>query len=187
MNIFNENTKTKNEKLNFLDYYWEIVGPDFDFSNISKNQHFNPLNTFLLNEIKCAGIIEDKIPTKYCRTKKWDMHFPEKKVAIEYKSLPCRHAKNLNNRLEEAIGCGIDLKANDPEYKLGYIMIFPIPAVTEFNYTKLIEMFVESFEKMVDDKIYDFFCPIKTFGKGLHEEVSEKYNLDTFIKGIQSK
>ena len=66
--------------LNFLDDYWI-------YNRVSANKHFTRLNKELIKSVGSPGIPEHKIKTMYKGMKRWDLHFIDKKVAIEYKTI----------------------------------------------------------------------------------------------------
>lgn len=182
--------------LNFLDDYWMQ-------NTISANKHFYSLNTLLINSVYSTGIPEDTLTTMYKGKKKWDMHFPSKKIAIEYKTIAsetkinngnlkksCNYLnlrKNVGHRIEEAIGAAIDLKHKKPDYKLGYLLVFTHAkeknTIPPFN---IIETVIDKFDKMINNGVYDFFCPLITFGIENHAELSEKHSFQNFIQYIKN-
>jgi hypothetical protein len=178
---------------NFLDNYWKQ-------KTIRADKHFDALDVELISKINCPGIPRDKIKTFYKGTKAWDIHFPSKKVAIEYKTIATEQKgktvqnqlhinlkKHMGSRVEEAIGCAIDLKHFDEEYKLGYILVFTLPRDKNLIMPKtLIDKTILKFEKMVSKNLYNFFCPLITFGIGDHMELSEEYSFERFINDINS-
>ncbi len=129
--------------------------------------------------------------TKYKGTKKWDMHFPEKRIAIEYKTVSdvggSQHYMGscINHRIEEAIGAAIDLKYQHKDYKLGYIWIFAFR--NKNNIPNQVQKAICSFEKMLDDNLYDFFFPAITFGIDRHQELSKTYTFSRFITDIKNQ
>lgn len=185
--------------LNFLNDYWTQ-------DSVTRNKHFLSLNDNLKNELECHCIPEDKIKTLYKGYKRWDLHIPDKKIAIEYKTIaseqnqqrshtakfkkPAQHKnlkRNIGNRIEEAIGCAIDLKHKDPDYKTGYIMVVTLPENKNLNTPKFyIDSFIKKFDKMVTMGLYDFFCPIITFGIDNHAELSKKYTIQKFVNEIKN-
>jgi len=177
--------------LDFLNLYWETCD---SFSGISKSRHFLKLDELLTEQISGIGIREDRIPTKYRGIKRWDMHFPEKKVAIEYKTLSS-FSKNgtsggslgnsLGHRLEEAIGSAFDLKQKDSNYRLGYLMVFVIRE-HKSNDNSVIKRAIDVFDRLIEDGVYDFFCPLFTRGLNTHGELSETYSFDRFIGDIRA-
>jgi hypothetical protein len=184
--------------LSFLNDYWTQV-------HVTSNKHFNSLNSHLHREVNCNSIAEDKIKTLYKGSKKWDIHFPLKKVAIEYKTIATQQQtqfvlkthktlepyKNLNrnigNRIEEAIGAAIDVKHYDNEYKLGYLMVFTLKKESNLLIPKkTIDRVINQFDKMIKNNLYNFFCPLITFGIDDHKELSESYTMQRFIEEIKS-
>ena len=150
------------------------------------------MNSFITKEINCLSIAEDKLKTKYKGSKKWDLHFPNKKIAIEYKSVcwndTCNSLiANFGNRIEEAIGMSYDLKHQDPEYKVGYIIVISIPNnFHQPNALNWAHKYVDSCTKMVEAKIFDFFWPVLTKGISDHHEFSEIYNFQKFLNDIKN-
>ena len=183
--------------LSFLNDYWNLCDDTEKtlYGTISANQHFLKLNSVLIDQIRSAGKTEDSIPTKYRGKKRWDLHFTEKKVLVEYKSVSDTFGKDkttnnihksLSHRIEAAIGCAIDVKHFDSEYKLGYIMVFFMrDRQNARRYKKFIDDNLKSFYKMMDSGLYDFFCPLISFGKDDHEELSTVYTMDRFLNGIR--
>jgi len=184
--------------LSFLNDYWTQV-------RVTSNKHFNSLNSYLHREVNCNSIAEDKIKTLYRGSKKWDIHFPLKKVAIEYKTIATQQQsqfilkahknsspygnlkRNIGNRIEEAIGSAIDVKHYDSEYKLGYLMVFTLKRENNLLMPKkIIDKVIDQFDQMVKNDIYNFFCPLITFGIDDHMELSKSYTVDRFIKEIKS-
>lgn len=173
----------------FLNEYWLNCDSQ---KTISANKHFSALNNLLIQQVGCAGFPEAKLKTKYKGTKKWDLHFPSKSVAIEYKSMSDSLVKensggcpSLNHRIEEAIGAAIDLKHMSPHYKLGYIMVFVVRHESTYN-KKIFDKTLQAFESMVNNGVYDFFCPLITYGTDRHTELSSKYSFNTFVDGIKN-
>ena len=172
------------ENLCFLDEYWEVIGTEHSRVNKARNKHFELLNSFLKNKIG-NGISECALPCEYRPSgKRWDVNFPDKNIAIEYKSVTSKSIeKQKYMRIEEALGCAVDVKEANPNYKLGYIMVF---AFTEEN-DRIIRsknIILDAFDKMVKNGHYDFFCPLQTNGIGQHSEMMEEYSFDKFINGI---
>jgi len=184
--------------LSFLNDYWTQA-------RVFSNKHFNSLNSHLHKEVNCNSIAEDKIKTLYKGSKKWDMHFPLKKVAIEYKTIATQQQtqfvlkvhktsnrygnlkRNIGNRIEEAIGSAIDLKHYDNEYKLGYLMVFTMKKENNLLMPKkIIDKVINQFDLMIKNNIYNFFCPLITFGIDDHMELSKSYTIDRFISEIKS-
>ena len=181
--------------LDFLDNYWKQ-------ERVFCNKHFDALDSELMTRINSPGIPQDKIKTMYKGQKKWDIHFPAKKVAIEYKTIateqqtqfvlkqqpksPYKNLKrNIGNRIEEAMGSAIDVKHFDPDYKLGYIMVFTLQRSHNLLLPKkLTDDVTSKFDKMIKNGLYDFFCPMITFGMGDHLQLSTKYTFDKFINDI---
>jgi hypothetical protein len=184
--------------LSFLNDYWTQV-------RVTSNKHFNSLNSHLHGEVNCNSIAEDKIKTLYRGSKKWDIHFPLKKVAIEYKTIATQQQsqfilkahknsspygnlkRNIGNRIEEAIGSAIDVKHYDNEYKLGYLMVFTLKRESNLLIPKkTIDRVINQFDKMIKNNLYNFFCPLITFGIDDHKELSESYTMQRFIEEIKS-
>lgn len=175
------------EKL--FDHYWNMVGEGQDTSLIRKNKHFDELNVYLQNHVDSIAILEDKVPCKYRDWKKWDMHFPDKKVAIEYKTITAKSIQKCKYlRVEEALGSSLDVKANDADYKLGFFVLFAFNLNNEripISVYKWRDWIVSTFGDMVQDGHYDFLCIIQTNGIGSHEVIGE-YGLDQFVEGINN-
>jgi hypothetical protein len=184
--------------LDFLNNYWMQ-------DRVSRNKHFIPLNSVLCKKINCRGIIDDKIPTRYKGFKTWDIHFPNKKIAIEYKTIATEQqeqfvlknhkrntpyknlTRNIGNRIEEAIGCATDIKRYDNQYKLGYVMVFTLRREKNLLMPKeILDKIIDTFDTMVEDGLYDFFCPLITFGMDDHAELSETYSFNNFIEQIKN-
>ena len=184
--------------LSFLNDYWTQV-------RVTSNKHFNSLNSHLHREVNCNSIAEDKIKTLYRGSKKWDIHFPLKKVAIEYKTIATQQKselflktnqtvkpygnlrRNIGNRIEEAIGAAVDVKHYDNEYKLGYLMVFTLQKQSNLLIPKkIIDKVINQFDLMIKNDIYNFFCPLITFGIDDHMELSKSYTLQRFINEIKS-
>ena len=185
-------------ELSFLDSYWEFCQkfPDRSVASVAfGNHHFKKLNEYLLQEIASPGIAEDCIKTRYRVKKRWDMHFADKKVLVEYKSMSdnetgASRANNIGktsyNRIEEAIGNAVDTKKANPDYKLGFIYVFFMRDKSNLlKHKKKIDELLTAFERMVEDGVYDFFCPIISFGKGEHMEMSKYYTLNRFLSSIK--
>lgn len=187
-------------KLDFLNDLW-------DDQKVASRTHCNKLNSLLTTEIDCISVSEDILKTKYLGNKRWDLHFPKKKVAIEYKSISvspisgCRakivgqsgkinkrnFLSNMRSRTEQAMGCACDLKAEDPEYKVGYLLIFVLDRNTTPIIPKLqIDNSLSKFDRMVKNNLYDFFCPMITFGVDQHYELLKNYKFNKFIKDIKN-
>jgi len=122
------------------------------------------------------------------------MHFPDKKVAIEYKTLSSFSkngtsggslGKGLGNRLEEAIGSAFDLKQKDSNYRLGYLIVF-VFRDEKSNYDSVVKRAIDVFDKLIEDGLYDFFCPLFTRGLNTHGELSETYSFNRFIGDIRA-
>ena len=174
------------KNLCFLDEYWRTVGNEHSQSNKARNKHFESLNHFISNKIG-NGISECKMPCQYRETgKKWDINFPDRNVAIEYKSVTSSSSKKQKyNRIEEALGSAVDIKETQPEYKLGYIMVFAFTEETD-TMTNSKNIILNAFDKLVKNGHYDFFCPLQTNGIGKHKELMKEYSFDKFIKEIMS-
>ena len=169
--------------IDFLDDYWTK-------KNVYVNKHFLKINTFLTNEINAPCIAEDKIKTKYKGGKKWDLHVPSKKIAIEYKSIGIdnnskKAKRNYGNRMDEALGIAFDVKAYDKEYKLGYVLVCATPAhLCQKPITVWANNYIKFFDRLIDNEVYDFFCILMTKGISNHSQISEKYSMENFIKEI---
>lgn len=187
--------------LDFLNDYW--------INNINANKHFEKLNVELINSVGSRGIPEDRLKTMYKGFKRWDLHFPEKRIAIEYKTLSTdakqetlqkylkRHPnrgphytnlrRNAGLRLEEALGCSKDVKDLHKDYKLGYIFVISFDKKQKYEPAeKTINWLISSFDKMIQNKVYDFFCPLITFGIDDHKELSENYTCNKFVEEIKN-
>jgi len=172
--------------LDFIDEYWRIVGTNQGTQQIRQNKHFEPLTRLLMETID-GGIPEDKVPVKYRPWKKWDINYPDLKVAVEYKSITSKSIEKCKYlRVEEALGSAVDVKKQDDTYRLGFLIVF---AFTEINdrIEKARDYMVETFERMVDDKVYDFFCPIQTISVGNHKELSKVHTFDNFLDAINTQ
>ena len=180
--------------VNFLNNYWQQ-------KSVRADKHFDALDKNLLSNINCPGSPREKLKTMYRGTKCWDMHFLQKKVAIEYKTIATEQIintsmqrglhlnlnKSIGNRIEEAIGSAIDLKHFDPEYKLGYILVFTLPRNKNITIPKKkIDKIITKFDTIVKNKIYDFFCPLMTLGIDDHIELSGEYSYYKFVNEINS-
>jgi hypothetical protein len=176
-------------ELHFLNSYWHKCN---NHQGIAANKHFLVLDKTLMDAIKSPGIREDVIETKYKGTKKWDMHFPEKKIAIEYKTVSDVGGSNhymgscINHRIEEAIGAAIDLKYKHTDYKLGYIWIF-VFRNRDAIVVNQVNKAIRSFEKMLEDNLYDFFFPAITFGPDDHQELSGVHTFSKFVSDIKNQ
>lgn len=169
--------------LNFVDEYWKIVGSEQGTQQIRQNKHFEPLTNFLIDTIG-EGIPEDKVPVKYRRWKKWDINFPKYNTAIEYKSITSKSIEKCKYlRIEEALGSAVDVKKQNPNYKLGFLLVFALPEMND-RILKARDYMVNTFESMVADGIYDLFCPIQTTSIGNHEELSKIYTFNKFVESI---
>jgi hypothetical protein len=172
--------------LDFLNLYWKTCGESLQ--HVGANKHFTELDHMLIKEIGSCGIREDTLNTKYKFKKRWDMHFPEKKVAIEYKTISDT-TKCGSHRVEEALGAAVDLKEMYPDYKLGYILVVVVrdnPRLKHKPYSEnLLNRSILSFEKMVEGGWYDYFCPIMTHGIGKHRQMRESYTLEKMISDIR--
>lgn len=186
-----------NTDLSFLDEYWDLFDRN-DRSvkeNVSANQHFLRLNTFLLSEIDSPGVCEHSVVTKYKGKKKWDICFPEKKILIEYKSITDSvGAKSGNNlkktlphRVCEALGAAVDIKSMNQNHKLGHVFVFFVRDRSNMVRCKrIINQTMRGFERMVEDGIYEYFCPLVSYGKNDHEEFSSVYSFDRFVDQIKT-
>ena len=174
------------EKL--FDHYWNTIGEDQDLEKIRMNKHFDKLDEYLRLQIDSECVLEDNIPGKYRYSKRWDVHFPDKRVALEYKTMTAKSVcVNRNNRIEEALGSSVDLKNRHPDYKLGYFMLYafsPLKAIHETSYVWRNRM-VEGLTQLHKDGYYDFLCIIQTNGIGSHEVIGE-YGLEQFVEGINN-
>lgn len=169
--------------LDFIDEYWHIVGSEQGTRHIRQNKHFEPLTNFLL-EIIGEGIPEDKVPVKYRPWKKWDINFPKFNTAIEYKSITSKSIEKCKYlRIEEALGSAIDVKKKNPNYRLGFLLVFAF-SDTNDRVIKARDYMVQTFEDMVKDEVYDFFCPIQTSSLGNHKELSKVHTFQNFINKI---
>jgi len=185
INLFNTEDDFKKDLI-FLDEYWRIMGVKQDTCDIRRNKHFDSLNYFLQRNFNCNVIVEDKIPCEFRpegRGKQWDLHIPSAKIAIEYKTITAKSiARCKYLRIEEALGSSIDLRLKNPDYKLGYLMVFAFDTTGSHEEEKGI--LIEAFEKMVDKSFYDFFCPLETNGQGNHRELSGRFTFAHFIDSI---
>jgi len=176
-------------QLDFLNSYWEKCNT---FEGIASNKHFLNLDKTLMRLVQSPGIREDSIKTRYKGAKKWDMHFPEKKIAIEYKTASvingCKGDMGsiVNHRLEEAIGAAVDLKRQNEDYKLGYIWIFVFRTPNSIAMSQ-IDKATNAFHRLIEDGIYDFFFPAMTFGVDDHREPSTVYTFSKLIAEIKSQ
>ena len=166
--------------LDFVDEYWHVVGSEQGTQKIRQNKHFKPLTNFLLDK-NSTGVPEDKIPVKYRPWKKWDIHFPSSKTAVEYKSITSKSIEKCKYlRVEEALGSAIDLKKKNSDYILGFLLVFAFP-FENANVIKARDYMLDAFDKMVNDGIYDFFCPIQTTSLGNHKELMESHSFKNFL------
>jgi len=169
--------------LNFIDEYWKIVGSGQGTQQIRQNKHFEPLTDFLIKKVP-GGIPEDKVHVKYRPWKKWDINYPLIKSAIEYKSITSKSIEKCKYlRVEEALGSAMDVKLYDKDYRLGFLLVFAFSEIND-RVEKARDYMIKTFEAMVDDNVYDFFCPIQTVGIGNHIELSDKYTFERFIDSI---
>lgn len=116
------------------------------------------------------------------------MLFPAVKVALEYKTVT---SKSINKckylRIEEALGCSVDVKSYDPTYKLGYIVIFAFDKI-DSSIIKWRDWMIDCFDNLITDGHYDFFCPIQTMGLDNYEFLFEDiYSLTQRIKDLHVK
>jgi hypothetical protein len=170
--------------LDFVDEYWKIVSEGQDTQAIRQNKHFVPLTNFLKQSIG-GGISEYRMPVRFRKYKKWDLVFPHLKVAIEYKSITSKSIQKCKYlRIEEALGSAIDVKYREKDYKLGFILLFAFPTYDN-NILKSRNYMIKTFDLMVKDGLYDFFCPIQTSGMTNHIELSENYSLPKFINDVK--
>jgi hypothetical protein len=51
---------------------------------------------------------------------------------------------------------------------------------------KIIDKVIDQFDKMIKNNLYNFFCPLITFGIDDHMELSESYTMQRFIEEIKS-
>jgi len=171
--------------LDFMDEYWKIVGSEQGTQKIRQNKHFEPLTDLLMDKIP-GGIPEDKVPVKYRPWKKWDINYPKIKTAIEYKSITSKSIEKCKYlRVEEALGSAVDVKSHDKDYRLGFLLVFAFPEVND-RVERARDYMVKTFEQMVEDKVYDFFCPLQTNAIGNHEELSDEYTFKKFLEEIVS-
>jgi|TARA_R100000027_G_scaffold31489_1_gene23086 hypothetical protein len=172
--------------LDFLDEYWNIVGSEQGTQAIRQNKHFEPLTNVLLKN-NSLGIPEDKIPVKYRPWKKWDMHFPQSLIALEYKSITSKSIEKCKYlRVEEALGSAVDLKKQNSNYRLGFLLVFAFP----FENDRILsakKYMINAFDDMVSDGIYDFFCPLQTNSVGNHYELSKKNSFKKFMMECELK
>jgi len=180
--------------LNFLNDYWIQ-------ESLFSDKHFDSFSNFLKTNVCSSGIPCDNLRTAYKGFKNWDMHFPRKKIAIEYKSsaitpyeIGINHknairksfSSNLNSRIEEAMGCAMDLKHHDPEYKTGYFVVYSLKREANIQLPlDIINKAIAIFDRMVENKVYDMYCPVVTFGINDHFELSEKYTFERFMKELK--
>jgi hypothetical protein len=180
--------------LNFLNDYWTQ-------ETLFSDKHFDSFSNFLKINVCSSGIPCDNLKTAYKGFKNWDMHFPRKKIAIEYKSSAITpndigknnksgvrgsFTSNVNSRTEEAIGCAVDLKHYDPEYKTGYFVVYSLRREKNIQLPlKIIKKVIARFDRMIENKIYDMYCPIVTFGINDHFELSKKYTFERFINELK--
>jgi len=87
-------------------------------------------------------------------------------------------------RVEEALGSAIDLKKKNSDYILGFLLVFAFP-FENVNVIKARDYMLGAFDNMVNDGIYDFFCPIQTTSLGNHKELMENHSFENFIKYIE--
>lgn len=172
-----------------FDHYWESVGEEQELVLVRKNIHFDNLNAYLRNNINSVCILEDNVPCEYREQKKWDIHFPDKKIAVEYKTVTAKSILKCKYlRIEEALGSSIDVKTKDPEYKLGFVILFAFNlndylSNSVGNLYKWRDWMVSTFNRLVEDGYYDFLCIIQTNGVGDHEALGD-FGLNSFIQQI---
>jgi hypothetical protein len=169
--------------MDFINEYWNCVGGDQHTNKIRQNRHFSLLNSYIVDKTGLPAEIEGNVNCKYRKSKKWDLHFREQKVAIEYKTITSKSLQKCKYlRVEEAIGCAVDVKSYDPEYRLGYLVIFAFDKIDPLI-ERWRDWMIDCFDNLLLDGIYDMFCPIQTTGPNNYEFMFE--DIDGFIKKIK--
>ncbi|MBK8459026.1 MAG: restriction endonuclease [Micropruina sp.] len=110
-------------------------------------KHLDGLNTLMVDQLKRLGVpgltfrtnAQATLPGYYRVSKAWDLlvlQFGEPILAVEYKSMKGSEGKNLNNRMDEVLGVGEDLREAQrhglvsPRLKRAYVFIMEAsPAV----------------------------------------------------------
>jgi hypothetical protein len=116
---------------------------------VTGGKHLAGINKLIVDELKLLGLtnLELKfnnqavVPGYYRASKAWDLlaiHKGEPVLVVEYKSMKGSEGKNLNNRADEALGVGEDLRAAQEEKLIrqgllrAYIFIMEVtPEVTK--------------------------------------------------------
>lgn len=170
--------------MDFINEYWNCVGNDQHTNKIRQNKHFSLLNSHIIQSVGSPAEIEGEVKCKYRKSKKWDIHFKELKVAIEHKTITSKSLQKCKYlRIEEAIGCAVDVKSFDPSYRLGYIIVFAFDKIDK-NIERWRDWMIDCFDNLVIDGHYDMFCPIQTTGSGNYEFMFE--DIEEFIRKIKS-
>ena len=105
------------------------------------------------------------LPGHFRSNKDWDIvikQYGELKCAIELKSMLSSFGNNFNNRLEECLGCGYDLKKSYESYKKEYPMICYLIFIPDNKESRklrsdgesYITKFKELCQKVVQDNLY---------------------------------
>lgn len=159
-----------------ISHYW---------TNVSKTRSDYKLSCFetqlvtalKIKDLSCRTGVKAVVPGYFRQSKNWDIvgndNFDNQVCAIELKSINNKSfRKNVNNRLEEAIGCGVDALWKNPSLSIGYIV------VCETEYAEA----YERFHKLTD--IYDSVMIISTSS---FEHYETSCTFDTFVNQLLTK
>ena len=166
----------KNMLKTAISHYW---------TNVSKTRSDYKLSCFetqlvtvlKMKDLSCRTGVKATVPGYFRPSKNWDIlgndKFQNQVCAIELKSINNKSfRKNVNNRLEEAIGCGVDALWKNPSLSIGYIV------VCETEYAEA----YERFHKLMD--IYDAVLIVSTTCLETYES---SCTIDTFVNKILAK
>lgn len=127
-------------------------------AGITSGKHLDPIVNIIAEEIISAGIEEKdvhashsgmELPGWFRPTKQWDiLAFSQDALvmAIELKSISSSYSKNLNNRVEEALGMAVDVKSAE-RHGLFQCNIPPL-----FAYVMIVKSDDQSRKQTVDPK-----------------------------------
>ena len=119
-----------------MDGFSDLLKSSLDFEKV-KEKHSAVVNGLVIN-------------------KRWDLTAENNnnQYAFEFKSiLSSRFGRNFNSRVEEAIGVGLDAKANNKNIKLGYLFLLQNDDDKSFDHHQKVDKFCTA---LVDKyKIYE--------------------------------
>ena len=115
--------------MNDCNIEWALLEYDRCRNNKRADKHMDGFGSIINDFFSTNGLIVKKNQpvgeTEY-RSKRWDYSIwsDEKlEAVIELKSLGKSANKNINNRMEEALGCASFMSTRQPSVKKGYIFI----------------------------------------------------------------